>query len=1020
MQTPDLIEILEYKDSPAFLQTGQLDDYPGYAHVFRKARETCGLQGVYTLKDEAGQSIVPVVYVCEADTEEDARHIHQLVWNQNIVPFLLVSSPRHIRLYSGFQYDTGGDDRHIAKIAKTTREILEKLDGFQAHRINEGHIWRQWGDQVTPSSRIDWNLLKQLKSLSEWLREDLERHTAHALIGKYVYLRYLRDRGILSDDRLARCGLCEEDVFGREQATLESFHTVIEYLETWLNGAVFPLQLGNTGTRHIRKIAAVFKGDEIDTGQYHLDFRAYDFAHIPIETLSVVYEQFLHAEKRGRGKGAYYTPVHVVNFMLDEMEARHPLQAGMTILDPACGSGAFLVQCYRRLIERARRKEEKLPPSALRRLLEQHIFGVDSDKDACSVAGLSLVLTLLDYVTPPDLKACPTFKMPTLSGNNIIESDFFARHPFTEKKFDWVISNPPWREIKAKKNREEMPEEDRSAFAWMKAHAKTEPVGGYQLAEAFGWKVLDNSAEGGVIGMLMPAMSLFKAQSQGFRRAFFSRTDTWCVVNFANLANVLFAGRSTVPAASLFYARQRDDSESSEFIVTYAPFLVNQESNLLRKRGKNLDTWHVTVNDSEIRDVAKADAATGEGLHWKLAMWGSFRDKRLLQKIHNKFKSFEEIKAGYELSAHQGLELRDELSPEKKTYIGELNGKKRLQMASIRKGLRYYSLPETSLKVMEPGECFVRKGKDVYPIQISRPPHIILNRSRQFAIYTDEFVAIPHPQIGVAGKKGAENLLKALSIFMTSLFATYHQIFYGVEFGIQKSVADLRTLNKLPIPSVEINEKPLEWVTLRDKLAELDKKRIKVEEEEIFGDTSSIIQEIKHLEKQANDLVFDALGLTETERYLVEDLVHYRAQLLRGKTSGAIIEPPEETKLQQYGTILKSQLDAFLDSPDEQYRIAIHHDGHSGMMDVSLTREALAQYVTVHRVDKATADEFNALRHRLLRRHSQWFYFERNLTVFDGDHTYLFKPMQRLHWLRSQALLDADNLIADTLGLETD
>ena len=39
------------------------------------------------------------------------------------------------------------------------------------------------------------------------------------------------------------------------------------------------------------------------SGQTHLDFRRYDFAHIPIETLSVVYEQFLHAEDRGKNKG---------------------------------------------------------------------------------------------------------------------------------------------------------------------------------------------------------------------------------------------------------------------------------------------------------------------------------------------------------------------------------------------------------------------------------------------------------------------------------------------------------------------------------------------------------------------------------------------------------------------------------------------------------------------------------------------------------------------------------------------
>jgi hypothetical protein len=40
--------------------------------------------------------------------------------------------------------------------------------------------------------------------------------------------------------------------------------------------------------------------------------------------------------------------------------------------------------------------------------------------------------------------------------------------------------------------------------------------------------------------------------------------------------------------------------------------------------------------------------------------------------------------------------------------------------------------------------------------------------------------------------------------------------------------------------------------------------------------------------------------------------------------------------------------------------------------------------------------------------------------VFDGERTLLFKPRQRLHWTRSQALLDADQVIAETLANSED
>ena len=182
----------------------------------------------------------------------------------------------------------------------------------------------------------------------------------------------------------------------------------------------------------LRKVAGTFRGDDPGTGQLVFDFGIYDFSLIPIETLSVIYEQFLHAPNAqgtsaGKQSGAFYTPIPLVNFMLEELDSLHPFRKGMKVLDPSCGSGAFLVQCYRRIIEQ---DEEFVPgepmrPAHLRDLLESHIFGIDRDGDACRVAELSLSLSLLDYVHPPDLESTPTFKLPDLHGTNIFEGDFF-------------------------------------------------------------------------------------------------------------------------------------------------------------------------------------------------------------------------------------------------------------------------------------------------------------------------------------------------------------------------------------------------------------------------------------------------------------------------------------------------------------------------------------------------------------------------------------------------------------------
>ncbi len=613
--TDQLLEQLGYHASSSFLPKESLRGVTAFSHVFRRAIQNCGLIGVYTLRrswDTQDSTIVPVLYVCEVQTSDAADQIHRLIWNQNIVPFALVKTVNEIRVYSGFAYRRDSDDQTATKVLKKTVAIheiaTELVPSFHAHRIDDGTLWRREGQFVTPNTRVDWKLLSNLDTLGRILREHmgLSLRASQSLIGKYVYLRYLRDRQILSPEKLAEFGVIAEDVFSRN-ATLPALKMLISRLDEWLNGALFdiPWQDGIQAV-HIREVAGAFFGDDPETGQLNL-FEDYDFSYIPIETLSVVYEQFLHATGKAQKAGAYYTPIPLVDFVLDALEELQPLRAGMRVLDPACGSGAFLVQSYRRLVEKEVVKRQKLRPVELRELLQQHIFGIDRDEAACQVAELSLTLTLLDYITPPDLTKT-NFKLPMLRGKNIFggfNEDFFNTQSVFHQTagrlhFDWVVGNPPWTEISTAHPLEQ----DSAALHWKNEHSQQYPTGGNQVAELFVWKATEHIDSKGVIGLLLPAMTLFKDESTAFRQRFFQICKVESVINFANLVEVLFAGRSRVPCAAFFY-RVRTQEESSiasdERIVTYAPFVLNQESNRPIRFNQKLDTWSVIVNGSEQR-----------------------------------------------------------------------------------------------------------------------------------------------------------------------------------------------------------------------------------------------------------------------------------------------------------------------------------------------------------------------------------------------------------------------------------
>ncbi|HXP62209.1 MAG TPA: N-6 DNA methylase, partial [Dongiaceae bacterium] len=557
MQLPDLLNALGYSTSGNFLRRGKpaFNRAPDIGHILRTAarRRACRLEGVYTLRpfnDEG--SPVPVVYVCEADDMATANEIHKLVWNQDIVPFLLVRTPDGLRLYSGFKWNDAGTGEREGVLEPLIRfnEIADRLPEFHAKAIDSGELWLERGDDVQPDKRAYWSLLANLKELSKKFRDQFGRDNVksiiHPLIGKYVYLHYLKDRGFLSTWRLKKWRIDPATVYGRT-ATVAGLSTICDKLDGFLNGRVFPMKFSGASApteEQIQRVAGAFAGDSFHgEWQFHLPFTAFKFDYIPIETLSMIYEQFLHLPDKpdadeddehseGRKAGAYYTPIPVVNYMLAEMDKRRRLQRGVRVWDPSCGSGAFLVQCYRRLIEREFIQRRRNPaPHELATLLKRHIFGVDMDEDACSVAEFSLYLTLLDYVKPADLKKHPRFRLPTLRKKNIFCDDFFKFQPF-KTKFHWAVGNPPWKKLIPEK----LEKRDERAMKWMKTHVQEMPVGDNSLAQAFAWRCLEFMVADGECALLLPAMTLFEDLSEDFRSAFFRQARLHAVANFSNLA----------------------------------------------------------------------------------------------------------------------------------------------------------------------------------------------------------------------------------------------------------------------------------------------------------------------------------------------------------------------------------------------------------------------------------------------------------------------------------------------------
>jgi len=1025
MRTDELIQALGFSDSPRFLRKeDELGQVPQCAQIFRRAFRECGVRGIYLLRDDAGEAAAPALYVAEAKSASEADNIHRRVWNQNVVPFVLVCTQEGIRLYSGFHYrspdsSTPPGQRGVLEVLVGFGDVLERLKDVRASAIDEGTLWRTRGEQLDPSTRVDWRLLENLKALGKWLRSDggLVPSVAHSLIGKFVYLRYLRDRRILSDRKLAELGVDGNAAFGRN-ATIGGVRALIESVDRWLNGSVFPFPFSGgmaPKTEHVRRVAGVFLGDDPVSGQLHLDFRAYDFSFIPIETLSVIYEQFLSAEEQNREKGAYYTPIHLVNLMLSELDDMRRLEPGRTVLDPSCGSGAFLVQCYRRLVERCIAGKRKTHPPDLRNLLVNSVFGIDRDNDACQVTALSLLLAMLDYVEPPDV--C---KLPNLIGQNIFVGDFFDPDPRSTRvgarRYDWVVGNPPW--IQAGKQVAQDP--DAHTRRWMDAHALTHPVTNNDVAEAFAWKAMEHVAPEGAVGLLLPAMTLFK-DSTSFRKRYFTENDVAAVANFTNFRRDLFVKAET-PAAALFaWGSRKSGAEERETIAVFSPLVANQETNRTQP-GMRREPWVITVSSSELQRVSRSDIREGEMLPWKVAMWGGPRDMHLLRSTQE-FRTLNAFATKHGLKISAGLELRDrEDSTEGIEPVPEVAGKLELNVNALKNEGRLYTFPSTAFNTVAPSKAFVRKGRGTLPLSICRPPHVIVSAARTFATFSADFIVVPPRQIGIAGDAKQTALLKTLALYLNSDFVAYHEFFKSPQGGVREGRSTLEALKNLPVPLDKLSTNDItSWAKLYDELATTQRKlwqaKARAEVPKRAVDSTSLEARISELEAETNTAVSKLFGLTDEERMLVQDLVHVRRRLADGLVPPDVVRKPKPKELDAYARCLERALDHAIDESEaRRHVVTVVLDGTSGMVRIELApmkgRTARRRVVDA---SEPVAEAFRKVRERMQRERGQWLYFDRNLFLFEGGSTYILKALQRLWWTESQALADADHLVAEAL-----
>jgi methylase of polypeptide subunit release factors len=356
--------------------------------------------------------------------------------------------------------------------------------------------------------------------------QGLDVDTSHDLLARLIFIQFLfqrkdsQGRAALNEDVLAN--LHEQKILKARAHTLEEILTshadtyrLFQWLDSRFNGDLFPAEeqgaprnrskwsreMSTVKSEHLQLLSDFVAGTlQMKTAQMSL-WPQYSFDALPLEFISSIYESFLDSDSRR--SGGVYTPARLVDFLLDEVLPWRSNDWNIRVLDPACGSGIFLVKAFQRLIYRWRNANPGIEPKAeiLKRLLEKNLLGVDIQEHAVRTAVFSLYLALCDEIDPKYY--WQTVRFPRLRGKRLIARDFFSLQTndlFDDDNitpFDLVVGNAPWG-----KNTLTPP-----AKAWATANGWATPYG--QIGPLFLPKAAQLTKNGGRLCMLQPAGLIF-------------------------------------------------------------------------------------------------------------------------------------------------------------------------------------------------------------------------------------------------------------------------------------------------------------------------------------------------------------------------------------------------------------------------------------------------------------------------------------------------------------------------------
>lgn len=953
------------------------------------AKEKLNIDAIFFLRDADGIPRTPLVYFSTMDTYDADKiaQLHRMSWNMGEAPLLFIVLPDEIIIYNNYESPRTIDGKldpqkgliETIKIVSNL-ETQRKLQNYHRIELETGEYWRKNNSRFNANNRIDTTLINNLKFMRKTLIKGIEINNSenlaqktgaasvvHCLLGRSILIKYLEERTDSNGNSVFPTGFYSDFLGGANSYTdllisKDATYQFFAFLENKFHGDIFPIldgELNLVKEADLNLLRLFLVGDtDFENNQLAL-WPLYSFNAIPIQLISSIYELFFHLEVENTDKeekGTFYTPYHLVELLMDEVLPWEGLFRKVKVLDPACGSGIFLVEAYRRIIGKwmYANGQTIIDSSQLIELMKECIFGVDCNGEAIRIASFSLCLTMCDYLEPRSIWS--TLEFPQLSINNLYTSDFFSNDAdFVNRKFDIIVGNPPW-------------DSALSTAANDYINRTKHPIGDEQIAQAFSWRAGEICDEDGDICLLMPSKGFLFNRSNtnsNYRKTFFSTYDVSVIINFSAFRKVLFE-HATGPAVGIVYKPQKPNYRTPIFYCTPKPTYSIED----RRR-----FFIEPINICRIpRDIV------GDDRIWKIAMWGGPRDLELINKLSNSRSTLSRFATDNNMNFAEGFK-----SGNKKKTCMDFVG----QTAVYAKEMRPFYIDKDTLSNIDQVhfECTVEKNRNIF-----QQPHLLVKqspkKSRFWAAVLDYDAVFNHSILGFHGEK---NKLDYVCLLINSKVFTYYQMMTSRRWLVERDELEAGEILSFPVPTP--NE---ELLSCAGHL--------------LFDAQSSKGANQSEIEK----FVYELYNLSYYEIQLIEDAIDYIFDYFNAKEKSIAFVPPTESDLQVYSANICKVLTTSLNN-NSLFDCRIY----SGKVPLSVAQINLFHNGSKPGIPLEKDNEINKLLENLdlllIEERSESVYVKRNVRVYSKNEVYVIKPNQHRYWTFSAACRDADEIYSDIM-----